>query len=102
MNELYQLHLMGGDDADFTNEISLCSKELGAKEGLQGNLDSYVSRVILGFQNEHAGEIYSFVRVRHVISGTSPNINYKARLEKDLPMLGRAFNPLTFMTTTTT
>ena len=101
-DELYELHLMGGDDENFTNEVSLCSKEIGAKESLQGNLDSYISRIILGFQNEHAGTIYPYVRVRHVISGTSPSINYKARLEKDLPMLGHAFDAIDFMTTTTT
>ena len=34
-DELYSLHLVGGSDASFTQEISLCSKEIGAAGALQ-------------------------------------------------------------------
>ena len=100
-DEIYRIHLMGGDDSSFTNEVSLCCLELGAKEVLQGNVDSLVSRYILPFQNEQKGTVYPFVRVRHQIAGTTPNINFSARLEKDLPVTGTT-NIGTITTTTTT
>ena len=100
-DEIYRIHLIGGDDADFTNEVSLCCLEFGAKEVLQGNVDSIVSRYILPFQNEQKGTVYPYVRVRHQIGGSTPNINYSARLEKDLPVTGTT-NVDTISTTTTT
>jgi len=100
-DEKYEIHLMGGNDISFTGEVSLCCKELGANEALQGNLDSKLSRVILPFQNEERGVVYPYVRVRHVVSGTTPSINYKARLEKDLSIRGIT-TELTVTTTTTT
>ena len=96
-NELYSFHLIGGSDASFTQEVSLCSKEIGAAGALQGNLDSKISRVVLPFQNEERGVNYPYMRIKHVISGTSPSINYRARLEKDLP-----YDGWTSMATTTT
>jgi hypothetical protein len=102
-NEAYTLHLMGGSDADFTDEVSLASKELGANGALEGNLDSAISRVVIPFQNEDRGIIYPYVRIRHVISGTGPSMNYKARLEKDLPYIGATYlSPVVGATTTTT
>ena len=100
-NEKYTLHLMGGDDSDFTKQVSLCSKELGAAGALEGNLTSKLSRIVIPFQNEQAGTIYPYVRVRHVIAGDNPSINYTARLEKDLPVTGTtALNQTTTTTTT--
>ena len=96
-DEIYTLFLMGGSDASFTQEVSLCSKEIGAAGALQGNLDSKISKVILAFQNEERGIHYPYMRIKHVISGTSPSINYRARLEKDLPFHGWT----SFATTTT-
>ena len=87
-DELYTIHLMGGSDASFTKTVSLCSKELGHNSVLQGNLDSKISRVVLAAQTEHSGTVYPYVRVRHVISGTSPSINYTAIMHKDLPERG--------------
>jgi len=97
-NQLYQIHLMGGDDSDFTNQVALASIELGCREVIEGTKDSKLGRYILPFENEQNGVIYPYVRVRHTIGGTSPSINYVARLEKDLPVLGRT----TQITTTTT
>ena len=96
-NELYTLHLCGGSDESFTQQVSLCSKEIGAAGSLVGNLDSKISRVILAFQNEERGVHYPYMRIKHVISGSSPSINYRARLEKDLPFHGWT----SFATTTT-
>jgi hypothetical protein len=96
-DELYCIHLMGGSDASFTQQVSLASKELGHNASLQGNRDSKISRIILPVQNEQGGTVFPYVRIRHVISGTSPSINYIARIEDDLPFTGWT----TFETTTT-
>jgi len=104
-DEKYSIHLMGGTNASFSNEVSLCSKELGHNASLQGNVDSKLSRVVLPFQNEERGNVYPFIRIKHVLSGTSPSINYQARLEKDLPQRGATSlnqTTTTTMTTTTT
>ncbi len=101
-DELYSIHLMGGSDSSFTREVSICSKEIGARGVLQGNVDAKLSRVVLPFMNEERGLVYPFVRVRHVISGTSPSINYQARLEKDLPQRGVTSQTQVATTTTTT
>ena len=87
-DEVYTLSLMGGSDAAFTKTVSLCSKELGAGAVLQGNQDSKISRIVLAAQNEQGGVIYPYLRVRYVISGTLPNINFTAILHQDQPKLG--------------
>jgi len=97
-DQLYQLHLMGGDDASFTEEVSLCTLELGPKETIEDDLDSKLGRYIVPFESEKNGIVYPYIRIRHVLSGTGPEINYTARLEKDLPVRGGIFN----VTTTTT
>jgi len=79
---------MGGSDASFTKTVSLCSKELGAGSVLSGNQDSKISRVVLAAQNEQGGVIYPYVRVRYVIAGTLPNIDFTAILHQDQPKLG--------------
>ena len=101
-DEIYRLHLMGGSDSSFTNEVSLCELELGAKEVVEGNQDNLISRFVLPFQNEQAGVVYPHVRVRHEIAGTSPKLNYSARLEPDLPFRGSTHITADSTTTTTT
>jgi hypothetical protein len=96
-DQLVQLYLMGGDDASFTKTVALAQLELGPKEVIESNWDSKLSRFIMPFQNEQGGVIYHYIRIRHVLTGTSPSINYKAHLAKDLPVIGR-----TLGTTTTT
>ena len=87
-SEIYELHLVGGSDASFTQQVSLCSKELGANAVLQGNLDSKISKIILHASNEHGGTIFPYIRIRHVIAGASPSINYRCILHKALPERG--------------
>lgn len=101
-DELYQLHLMGGDDSSFTNTVALASIEIGTKEQTEANLDSKLGRYVLPFQNEKNGVVYPYVRIRHAISGTSASINYIARLEKDLAVTGYIDETVTTTTTTTT
>jgi len=88
-DELYQLHLMGGDDSDFTKEVALATLEIGCMEVIEGSKDSKIGRYILAFENEQNGVIFPYVRIRHAISGTTPSLTYTARLEKDLPVRGR-------------
>jgi hypothetical protein len=101
-DETYTFHLMGGSDASFSSEVSLASKEVGKGSALEGNVDAKLSRLTLPFMNEERGIVYPYVRVRHVISGTSPSINYKARLEAAGPKRGVTSDTQTQTTTTTT
>jgi len=96
-DELYTIHVQAGNNASFTKSLSLCSKELGHNSVLQGTLDSKISRIILGCQNEHGGTIYPYIRIRFVVSGTSPSITLTAILHKSLPEKGWT----TWATTTT-
>ena len=101
-DELYRLHLIGGSDGSFTEEVSLCELELGALEVVEGNQDAQTARYILPFQNEQAGTIYPYCRIRHELSGSSPEINYSARFGKDHVMLGTVNTTVATTTTTTT
>ena len=98
-SQLYQIHLMGGDDASFTNEVALATLELGPKETTEESKDSKLGRYIVPFETEKNKTVYPFVRVRHVLSGSGPVINYVARLEKDLPERGKIFAQTTTTTT---
>ena len=98
-DELYQICLMGGDDASFTKTVALAMLELGPRETLEDNFDSKIARVVLPFQSEKNGVVYPYVRIRHVISGTGPSINYTARIEKDLPVRGLISQTVTTTTT---
>jgi len=102
-DEKYVFHLMGGMDENFIGEVSLASKEIGAHGVLEGSVDAKLSRLVIPFMNEERGIVYPYVRIRHAISGTSPSIDYQARLEKDLPQRGSTnLNQTTTTTTTTT
>jgi hypothetical protein len=95
----YKIHLMGGDDASFTNEVALATLELGPKETTEESKDSKLGRYIVPFETEKNKTVYPYVRVRHVLSGTGPVINYAARLEKDLSERGKIFTQTTTTTT---
>ncbi len=96
--QFYKIVLLGGSDESFTQEVALCTLELGPKETIEGNKDSKLARYIVPFQTEKNRTVFPFVRARHVLSGTGPVINYVCRLEKDLPIRGGIFA----LTTTTT
>ena len=98
-SQLYQIHLIGWDDASFTNEVALATLELGPKETTEESKDSKLGRYIVPFETEKNKTVYPFVRVRHVLSGSGPVINYVARLEKDLPERGKIFAQTTTTTT---
>jgi hypothetical protein len=97
-DQTYSIHLMGGDDESFTNTVSLAILEVGPAETIQDNKDSKLGRYIVPFENQRNGVIYPYVRVRHVLGGTGPVLNYQGRLEKDLPITGM----ISTATTTTT
>jgi hypothetical protein len=83
-DEKYVLHLVGGDDSDFTNSTSLGSIEVGgATSGIEGNVDSTPGRFEIPVSNVKAGVIYPHVRLRTVISGTiATGINFSAYLSE--------------------
>jgi hypothetical protein len=96
-NEIYTVHVQAGNNASFTKSLSLCSKELGHNSVLQGSLDSKISKIVLGCQNEHAGTVYPYIRIRFVVAGSSPSITLSAFLHESLPERGWT----TWATTTT-
>ena len=98
-DQTYQIHLMGGSDAAFTATASLAVLEVGPAETTQDGKDSKLGRYVIPFENQRNGTVYPYVRVRHVLGGTGPVVNYVARLEKDLPVSGAVS---TATTTTTT
>ena len=97
-DQTYTVHLIGGDDESFTNTASLAVLEVGPAETTQDGKDSKLGRYVIPFQNQRNGTVYPYVRVRHVLGGTGPVLNYQARLEKDLPITGM----ISTATTTTT
>lgn len=96
----YKINLLGGSDASFTEEVVLATLELGPKETTEESKDSKLGRYIVPFETEKNKTIYPFVRVRHVLSGSGPVINYVARMEKDQPVRGTVFTQTTTTTTT--
>jgi len=83
-DEKYVLHLVGGDDSDFTNSTSLGSIEVGGStSGIEGNVDSEIGRFEIPVSNEKGGVIYPHVRLRTIISGTvGTGINFSAYLSE--------------------
>jgi hypothetical protein len=98
-DELYQLHILGSSDESFTEEISLCCLEIGAKEVVEGSKDSKLGRYVVGASNEMNGVKFPYLRLRHVLAGTTAALTYKARLEKLTETTG--FIASTVTTTTT-
>lgn len=77
-NERYDLVVEGSNDG-FSTLQTLGTVCLGATEVRTGGaIDSVVGRYEVPFHNEVAGITYNAIRVRHVIAGTSPSIDYKA------------------------
>ena len=81
-NQKYDLYLLGGSNSSFTDQVVLAHLELGASGQLIGNRNMLAGKYELLVQNEMKGIIYPYVRIRHVISGTSPSIIYRANLGK--------------------
>ncbi len=81
-NLAVNLYLLGGNNASFTRQVVLSHLELGDNSQLVGNQDMLAGKYELLVQNELKGVIYPYVRVRYVISGTSPRILFRANLGK--------------------
>lgn len=82
-DEVYNILLEGSDSSTFASGIEvLAACLLGDGTTLLGEttVDSDTGRYILPFRNERNGRKYRYVRLRHVISGTTPSINYTAFL----------------------
>lgn len=86
-DESYDLVLQGSPDADFAtagNIVELGALHLGAKETKRtdSDKDDTVGRHWMPFRNERLGTAYRYLRLYHVIGGTSPSIDYTAYLAK--------------------
>lgn len=77
-NEKYELVIEGSNDG-FTTQQVLGLASLGATAARPGGaIDSVIGRHEVPFHNEINGVIYKDIRVRHIVNGTSPSIDYKA------------------------
>lgn len=68
----------GFDSSD--NVRTLCSLRLGEELGSDADpdADGASGRVYVKVSNERLGTLFRFMRVAHVIAGTTPSINYQA------------------------
>ena len=86
-DEIYDIVLQGSPDAAFGtagNIVELQAISLSAKEVKRTDCDrdDTTGRYCMPFSNQFAGTNYRYVRLYHVIAGTTPSINYFAVLAK--------------------
>lgn len=84
-DETYEIFLQFSNSATFASGIfDLATAHLGSAVGIPGTSDTgtTVGRYIVPFRNEWNGVAYRYCRIEHVIGGTSPTINYSARLTR--------------------
>lgn len=83
-DELYELVLMGSDDAAFSGlEEEIGRFHLGAKETLLGtDVDSTIGRHVIPYTNERNGRYYRYARLYIAVAGTTPSISLAAFLAK--------------------
>ncbi len=86
-DEGYDIVLQGSTDADFgtaANIVELVAMHLGAKEikRTDSDQDDTTGRFELLFGNWRDAVVFPYLRLYHVIVGTTPSINYTARIAK--------------------
>lgn len=84
-DESYEIVLQGSNSATFASGIvGLAWTHIGGATGIPGTaaVASLVGRNVVPFRNELNGVVYRYVRVEHVIGGTTPSIDYTARLTR--------------------
>lgn len=85
-DQRYELQVQGSTTADFSaGVVCLASVPLG-HPSQTGNTAATPApaHVELAFTTEYAGVVYRFVRIRHVIAGTTPSVSYTAWLAKNV------------------
>ena len=73
-DETYELVLQGSADEAFTTPVEL--------ERITVDRDTGVGRYSRPGTNQEKAVVYPFVRVRHVLGGTTPSLTYNSRLVK--------------------
>lgn len=85
-DELYQLLLEGSDSSDFSTGTPaitpLAVIHMGGGTTIPGAgvTATAAGRFVQPFRNEQNGKVFRYVRVEHLISGTTPSINYVSYL----------------------
>ena len=80
-DESYILQVQGSNSPTFASGVvALASKQLGVASATGNSANTGVGRYEIHGSNEENGVLYRYVRVRHVLAGTTPSINYTAFL----------------------
>lgn len=84
-DERYMIFLQGSNSSTFASGIeNLGCLDLGATAVRGGGAqNSVIGRYELGFTNEQADTVYRYLRIRVVVSGTTPTITFGAFIATD-------------------
>lgn len=78
-NENYILQVQVSNSPSFANTVvAVASKQLGDSTVTGNTVDSVIGRYEIATSNEENGVVYRYLRIRHVLAGTTPSINYTA------------------------
>ncbi len=78
-DESYVLQVQGSNSSSFASGIvALASKQLGGATPTGNSAATGTGRFEIPFSNEENGTQYRYLRVRYVIAGTTPSINFVA------------------------
>lgn len=78
-DQAYTIQVQVSNSPTFANTIvAVASKQLGVASVTGNSAATGAGRFELQFSNEENGVTYRYLRVRHVIAGTTPSINYVA------------------------
>jgi hypothetical protein len=78
-DESYVLQVQGSNSPTFASGIvALASKQLGGATPTGNSAATGTGRYEIAFTNEENGVVYRYMRVRYVIAGTTPSINFVA------------------------
>lgn len=81
-NETYTIRVQGSNSPTFAATVkTLASLEVGRAAATGSSAaDAAGTRAEIGVTNEFNGVTYRYLRVTHVLGGTTPSINYVANL----------------------
>lgn len=78
-DESYVLQVQGSNAANFASGVvALASKQLGGATPTGNSAATGTGRFEIPFSTEENGVTYRYVRLRYVIAGTTPSINFTA------------------------
>jgi hypothetical protein len=78
-DESYVLQVQVSNSATFASGVvAVASKQLGGATPTGNSAATPIGRYEIHFANEENGVLYRYARVRYVIAGTTPSINFVA------------------------